>query len=87
MMGSPKMAIQIPLLCISAGVIGTYLSTDHGRKWYVKKTHEEKRPEARNFVGYNTRRGDSKTYFDEMDKLRKVNVHPVLEQKQASKID
>ena len=87
MMGSPKMAIQIPLLCAGACLLGTYFATDHGRKYFVKKTHEEKRPEARNMVGFITRRGDSKTYFDEMDKLRKVNVHPVWEQKQASKID
>lgn len=81
MMGSPKFVIQTPIIFIGFICGVTYLSSEHGRKAFVKHRSKEEYKPGITGPGYSTHNLNMKTHFDELDKLRKVNVQPFRDEK------
>ena len=79
MMGSPKFVIQMPILVASICIAGTLLSTDYGRKLFVK--YKKEHIPGKTGYGYSTSKIDAKAYFNELDTLRKENVQPIWDEK------
>ena len=85
-MGSPKFVVLLPALITGICVGGGWLATDSGRKTYIKWRYgdEEFQP-GREGHGWTTKRMDIKGQFDELDRLRQVNVQPTWDEVKKSK--
>ena len=75
------------LTVVSTSVFVTYLSTDAGRKFFMKHMEADENNPGRQGSGYSTKKGNIKKDFDEMDALRKINVQPIWEEKKPSPKD
>jgi len=80
MMGSPQMALKLPLLLAGTCIMGTFLSTETGRKLWVKFKHGGQHEPGKTGFGYSTTKADVRAHHEEMDDLRKVNVQPIWEE-------
>ena len=74
MMGSPRMAIQLPLLLSAILAIPWYLQTENGRRRLIKHTEKTHDPNATNLPGFARKTANFEKYYNELDKLRKVGV-------------
>ena len=83
MMGSPKFVMQMPLIIGGICIIGTFLATEYGREVYVKRTSIKDQNPGKDGFGYSTKKGDAAVYFDKLDRLRKVNVQTIWDEKKA----
>ena len=84
MMGSPRMAIQLPLLLSAILALPWYLQTESGRRRFMKYTGNHD-PNQTNLPGFARKRANFEEYYDELDKLRKVNVVNVEENEKYAK--
>ena len=83
-MGSPRMAIQLPLLLSAILAIPWYLQTESGRRRFMKYAGDRD-PNATNQPGFARKRANYQEYYDELDKLRKVGVVHVEENEKYAK--
>lgn len=86
-MGSPRFAIQMSLIFVGTCVSLTYFSTDAGRKFFMTRSETDQKNPGMQGFGYSTKKADLKTYYDEMEALRKTNVQPIWEEKKTSQKD
>ena len=84
MMGSPRMAIQLPLLLSAILALPWYLQTESGRRRFMKYAGNRD-PNASNLPGLARKRANFEEYYDELDKLRKVSVVNVDENEKYAK--
>ena len=84
MMGSTRMAIQLPLLLSAILALPCYLQTESGRRRFMKYTGNHD-PNQTNLPGFARKRANFEEYYDELDKLRKVNVVNVEENEKYAK--
>ena len=75
MMGSPKFVITLPAIMVGCVLSTMFLSTDYGRKVFIDYNFGEKGEKHQKGNLSLGIRSDMKKDFDEMDALRKINVH------------
>ena len=85
-MGSPKFVVLLPALVTGICVVFPWLGTDSGRKWYVNWRYGDKEHEpGHKGHGWSTKSFDMKAEFDELDRLRQVNVQSIWDEKEPRK--
>ena len=85
MMGSPQMAIKLPLLMLGTALVGSFLGSDFGRQVWVKWNHSGEHDPGKSTAGCYSKKADMKTYYNELEALRKVNVQPIWDEKKPVK--
>lgn len=84
MMGSPQMAIKLPLLMLGTALVGSFLGSDFGRQVLVKWNHSGEHDPGKSTAGCYSKKADMKTYYNELEALRKVNVQPIWDENKTS---
>ena len=85
-MGSPKFVVLLPALVTGICVVFPWLGTDSGRKWYINWRYGDKEYQpGHKGHGWSTKSFDMKKEFDELDRLRQVNVQPIWDEKEPRK--